>query len=216
MQRCLRWQVSRTRRAGEALLPRSPSASAVRRAGVAGTARWRKCGPAAQRRANGVAYSADNRASDALRRLLEVVPRGLRRLWDGAPAPITLAQFPARHHLAGKIRFPHPALYYNYPLFTGAIHLLGARLVVGLSVVSGGATHLTRAGPCRRVRRAPPRPGGVCFYDTLCGVYLISLCKREFAQIFDPLNRDIRTIDLHQVEPVQPAARGNWPLLVPR
>ena len=119
MQRCLRWQVSRTRRAGEALLPRSPSASAVRRAGVAGTARWRKCGPAAQRRANGVAYSADNRASDALRRLLEVVPRGLRRLWDGAPAPITLAQFPARHHLAGKIRFPHPALYYNYPLSQG-------------------------------------------------------------------------------------------------
>ena len=76
-----------------------------------------------------MAFSADNRASDALRRLLEVVPRGLRRLWDGAPAPITLAQFPARHHLAGKIRFPHPALYYNYPLFTGAMHLLGARLI---------------------------------------------------------------------------------------
>ena len=120
--------MSRTRRAGEALLPRSPSAQAVRSAGVAGTARWRKCGPAAQRRANGVAFSADNRASDALRRLLEVLPRGLRRLWDGAPCPITLAQFPARHHLAGKIRFSGPALYYNYPLFTGVMHLLGARL----------------------------------------------------------------------------------------
>ena len=96
--------------------------------GVAGTARWRKCGPAAQRRANGVAYSADNKASGLLRRLPEVLPRGLRRLWDGAPCPITLAQFPARQHLAGKIRFPHPALYYNYPLFTGVMHLLGARL----------------------------------------------------------------------------------------
>ena len=110
--------MSRTRRAGEALLPRGPSASAVRRAGVAGTARWRKCGPAAERRANGVAYSADNRASDARRRLLEVLPRGLRRLWDGAPCPVTLAQFPARQYLAGKIRFFDPALYYNYPLFT--------------------------------------------------------------------------------------------------
>ena len=91
-------------------------------------ARWRKCGPAAQRRANGVAYSADNRASGLLRRLPEVLPRGLRRLWDGAPCPITLAQFPARQHLAGKIRFWDPALYYNYPLFTRLIHLLGARL----------------------------------------------------------------------------------------
>ena len=86
---------------------------------AAGTAWWRKCGPAAQRRANGVAYSADNRASGLLRRLPEVLPRGLRRLWDGAPCPITLAQFPARQHLAGKIRFPHPALYYNYPLSQG-------------------------------------------------------------------------------------------------
>ena len=119
MQRCLRWQVSRTRRAGEAVLPRQPIGSAVRAsAGVAGTARWRKCGPAAQRRANGVAYSADIRASGLLRRLPEVLPRGLRRLWDGAPCPITLAQFPARQHLAGKIRFSGPALYYNYPLFT--------------------------------------------------------------------------------------------------
>ena len=86
---------------------------------AAGTAWWRKCGPAAQRRANGVAYSADKKASGLLRRLPEVLPRGLRRLWDGAPCPITLAQFPARQHLAGKIRFPHPALYYNYPLSQG-------------------------------------------------------------------------------------------------
>ena len=111
-------------------------------AGVAGTARWRKRGPAAQRRANGVAFSADNRASDALRRLLEVVPRGLRRLWDGRPAPVTLAQFPARHHLAGKIRFRHPALYYNYPLFTGVMHLLGARLVGTGCVGRGGGAIL--------------------------------------------------------------------------
>ena len=96
----------------------SAVSSAVRSAGGAGTARWRKCGPAAQRRANGVAYSADNRASGLLRRLLEVLPRGLRRLWDGAPCPVTLAQFPARQYLAGKIRFLEPALYYNYPLFT--------------------------------------------------------------------------------------------------
>ena len=111
-------QVSRTRRAGEA--PRLAGiAGATRGApGGAGTARWRKCGPAAQRRANGVAYSADNKASGLLRRLPEVLPRGLRRLWDGAPCPITLAQFPARQHLAGKIRFSGPALYYNYPLFT--------------------------------------------------------------------------------------------------
>ena len=129
MQRCLRWQVSRTRRAGEAVLPRQPIGQrGAGDAGVAGTARWRKRGPAAQRRANGVAYSADIRASGLLRRLPEVLPRGLRRLWDGAPCPITLAQFPARQYLAGKIRFPHPALYYNYPLFTGAMHLLGARL----------------------------------------------------------------------------------------
>jgi hypothetical protein len=79
-------------------------------------------------RANGVAYSADIRASGLLRRLPEVLPRGLRRLWDGAPCPITLAQFPARQHLAGKIRFSGPALYYNYPLFTAVMHLLGARL----------------------------------------------------------------------------------------
>ena len=112
-------QVSRTRRAGEA--PRLAGiAGATRGApGGAGTARWRKCGPAGQRRANGVAYSADNKASGLLRRLPEVLPRGLRRLWDGAPCPITLAQFPARQHLAGKIRFPHPALYYNYPLSQG-------------------------------------------------------------------------------------------------
>ena len=112
--------------------PASPahrhSAGCGRSAGVAGTARWRKCGPAAQRRANGVAYSADIRASGLLRRLPEVLPRGLRRLWDGAPCPITLAQFPARQHLAGKIRFWDPALNYNYPLFTRLIHLLGARL----------------------------------------------------------------------------------------
>ena len=29
---------------------------------------------------------------------------------------------------AGKIRFFEPALYYNYPLFTRLMHLLGARL----------------------------------------------------------------------------------------
>ena len=134
---------------------RSPPASqpigTARCAGVAGTARWRKCGPAAERRANGVAFSADNRASDALRRLLEVVPRGLRRLWDGRPAPVTLAQFPARHHLAGKIRFRHPALYYNYPLFTGVMHLLGARLCSphGWPSVVRGLSHWRResAGP---------------------------------------------------------------------
>ena len=116
-------------------------------AGVAGTARWRKCGPAAKRRANGVAFSADNRASDALRRLLEVVPRGLRRLWDGRPAPVTLAQFPARHHLAGKIRFRHPALYYNYPLFTGVMHLLGARLTLAApsTLVPGSCALRVRA-----------------------------------------------------------------------
>ena len=100
----------------------------MRSAGGAGTARWRKCGPAAQRRANGVAYSADNRASGLLCRLLEVLPRGLRRLWDGAPCHVTLAQFPARQYLAGKIRFFDPVLYYNYPLFTRLMHLLGARL----------------------------------------------------------------------------------------
>ena len=43
---------------------------------------------AAVRRRNGVAFLADNRASDVLRRLLEVLPRGLRRLWDGAPCPV--------------------------------------------------------------------------------------------------------------------------------
>ena len=102
-----------------------------------------------KRRANGVAFSADNRASDALRRLLEVVPRGLRRLWDGAPCPITLAQFPARQHLAGKIRFSGPALYYNYPLFTGVMHLLGARLCVlfKLIVTSEYGTRRARADP---------------------------------------------------------------------
>ena len=52
---------------------------------------------------NGVAFPADNRASDVLRRLLEVLPRGLRRLWDGALGPISLAQSPARQHLAEKI-----------------------------------------------------------------------------------------------------------------
>ena len=130
MQRCLRWQVSRTRRAGEALLPRSPSAqrgaerrsrrhSALEEVRTRRVAAGKRCG----------LFSGQHRASDALRRLLEVVPRGLRRLWDGAPCPITLAQFPARHHLAGKIRFRHPALYYNYPLFTGVMHLLGARLL---------------------------------------------------------------------------------------
>ena len=159
MQRCLRWQVSRTRRAGEALLPRGSSASAVRRAGVAGTARWRKCGPAAERRANGVAYSADNRASDARRRLLEVLPRGLRRLWDGAPCPVTLAQFPARQHLAGKIRFLDPALYYNYPLFTRLIHLLGrARL-------KRWALALPTARPDE----------GICIRDTITNAFLRNL-----------------------------------------
>ena len=152
MQRCLRWQVSRTRRAGEAVLPRQPIGQrGAGDAGVAGTARWRKRGPAAQRRANGVAYSADIRASGLLRRLPEVLPRGLRRLWDGAPCPITLAQFPARQHLAGKIRFSGPALYYNYPLFTEVMHLLGARLLylltyLGPLVVSGGGV---RHGPAK-------------------------------------------------------------------
>ena len=75
---------------------------------------------------NGVAFPADNRASDVLRRLLEVVPRGLRRLLDGRPAPVTLAHFPARHHLAGKISIFDPALCYYYPFFTGLVHLLGA------------------------------------------------------------------------------------------
>ena len=70
---------------------------------AAGTAWWRKCGPAAERRANGVAYSADKKASGLLRRLPEVLPRGLRRLWDGAPCPITLAQFPARQYLAHDV-----------------------------------------------------------------------------------------------------------------
>ena len=128
--------------------PASPAHrhSAVRSARAAGTARWRKCGPAAQRRANGVAYSADNRASGLLRRLPEVLPRGLRRLWDGAPCPITLAQFPARQHLAGKIRFWDPALYYNYPLFTRLIHLLGAHDCIGRTV-------LTAEGLSRRATR---------------------------------------------------------------
>ena len=147
MQRCLRWQVSRTRRAGEALLPRSPSAQRGASAGVAGTARWRKCGPAAQRRANGVAYSADIRASGLLRRLPEVLPRGLRRLWDGAPCPITLAQFPARQHLAGKIRFSGPALYYNYPLFTRSDAPFGSTTAVrpGCRSIPPVGTFLERA-----------------------------------------------------------------------
>ena len=76
---------------------------------------------AALRRRNGVAFPADNRASDVLRRLLEVVPRGLRRLWDGGPAPVSLPQFPARHHLAGKISIFHPALCYYDPFFTGLV-----------------------------------------------------------------------------------------------
>eukprot|EP00964_Phaeocystis_antarctica_P085466 scaffold53980_cov34-Phaeocystis_antarctica.AAC.1 len=61
------------------------------------------CGPAAQRRPNGVAFPADNKDSDVLLRLLEVLPCGLRRLWDGALAPVTLAQSPARQYLAEKI-----------------------------------------------------------------------------------------------------------------
>ena len=43
-----------------------------------------------------MAFLADNRASDVLRRLLEVLPRGLRRLWDGAPCPVSLPLFPER------------------------------------------------------------------------------------------------------------------------
>ena len=85
-----------------------------------------ECGPAAQRRANGVAFLADNRASDVLRRLLEVLPRGLRRLWDGALGPVSLAQFPARQYLVEKISILQPALSYYYPFFTGLVHLLGA------------------------------------------------------------------------------------------
>ena len=81
---------------------------------------------AAMRRRNGVAFPADNRASDVLRRLLEVLPRGLRRLWDGRPAPVSLAQSPARQHLAEKISIFDPALCYYYPFFTGLVHLLGA------------------------------------------------------------------------------------------
>ena len=120
MQRCLLALASESDETSRRSTPasRAHRHSSVRSAGAAGTARWRKCGPAAEQRANGVAYSADIRASGLLRRLPEVLPRGLRRLWDGAPCPITLAQFPARQHLAGKIRFSGPALYYNYPLFT--------------------------------------------------------------------------------------------------
>ena len=80
----------------------------------------------ATRLRNGVAFPADNRASDVLRRLLEVLPRGLRRLWDGALGPISLAQSPARQHLAEKTSIFGPALCYNYPFFTGLVHLLGA------------------------------------------------------------------------------------------
>ena len=61
------------------------------------------CGPAAERRPNGVAFPADNKGSDVLLRLLEVLPCGLRRLWDGALAPVTLAQSPARQYLAEKM-----------------------------------------------------------------------------------------------------------------
>ena len=81
---------------------------------------------AAWRRRNGVAFPADNRASDVLRRLLEVLPRGLRRLWDGALGPVSLAQFPARQYLVEKISILHPVLSYYYPFFTGLVHLLGA------------------------------------------------------------------------------------------
>ena len=73
-----------------------------------------------------MAFLADNRASDVLRRLLEVLPRGLRRLWDGALGPVSLAQFPARQYLVEKISILHPALSYYYPFFTGLVHLLGA------------------------------------------------------------------------------------------
>ena len=81
---------------------------------------------AAMRRQNGVAFPADNRASDVLRRLLEVLPCGLRRLWDGALGPVSLPQFPARQYLAEKISIFDPALCYYYPFFTGLVHLLGA------------------------------------------------------------------------------------------
>ena len=81
---------------------------------------------AAARRRNGVAFLADNRASDVLRRLLELLPRGLRRLWDGRPAPVSLPQFPARQYLVEKISIFGPALCYYYLFFTGLVHLLGA------------------------------------------------------------------------------------------
>ena len=119
--------MSRTRGAGEAVLPRQPIGTARPR-GARRSRRHSAVEEVRTRRANAVAYSADNKTSGLLRRLLEVLPRGLRRLWDGAPCPVTLAPFPARQHLAGEIRFLEPALYYNYPLFTKLIHVLGARL----------------------------------------------------------------------------------------
>ena len=97
-------------------------------------------------RANGVAYSADIRTSGLLRRLPEVLPRGLRRLWDGAPCPITLAQFPARQHLAGKIRFSGPALYYNYPLFTRSDAPFGSTTEV-LDPMFATVTYLRPSSP---------------------------------------------------------------------
>ena len=51
----------------------------------------------------------------------------------GTVCAVTLAQFPARQYLAGKIRFFDPALYYNYPQFTKLIHFLGARLPCALA-----------------------------------------------------------------------------------
>ena len=105
--------------AGSLAFARAGRARSLRRVGC-------KVAPAAKRRANGVAFPADNRASDVLRRLLEVLPCGLRRLWDGGPPPVTLAQSPARQYLAEKMSISQPALCYYYPFFTGLMHLLGA------------------------------------------------------------------------------------------
>ena len=81
---------------GSPAFARPGGARSLRRVGC-------KVAPAGKRRANGVAFPADNRANDVLRRLLEVLPCGLRRLWDGGPPPVTLAQSPARQYLAEKM-----------------------------------------------------------------------------------------------------------------
>ena len=44
----------------------------------------------------------------------------------GHGAPSLWHWFQAMYHLWGKCQCRHPALYYNYPLFTRLMHLLGA------------------------------------------------------------------------------------------